>query len=266
MARPRLNPDWLATAEKVREELGDVEFGGRERIFRRYAESRGISVASLRRDVTAAGFIALVEQARPGFSATLRKLSSSAVTELARLYKNDPDGAVAKASAVAKGLLTGAQMTSGRAHRPIQVRRQERQRQKRSFFEFIETHERRITGYWRDGVYGVPDTRLVFLDNIEPRGVVAFAHIGERDANVAQLLTYLGLLRHYDFVFLGIGSRVLPPKWARYLYLTDPKCMRVLDPEGLGIFIYGPSTEGFSNLIETHTWPEHEGHKWPEHN
>ena len=258
MARPRLNPDWLSTAERIRSELADAEFGGREAIFRRNAEKGVHSVASLRRDVTAATFIASVEKLRPEFGAVLRTLSSSMVTELARLYRTDPEGAVQKSIATAKGLLTGTEMTKGRTRRPIQASRRLREHQKRSFFEFVKAHEPRISGYWDEEVFGLPNTRVVFLDGVDSQGVVAYAHVDDKGARVTQLLTYLGLLRYYDYVFLGISLDHLPTRWAKYLYLTDPKGLRVLDPQGLGISIYGPSAVDFSNLIETHTWPEHD--------
>lgn len=175
------------------------------------------------------------------------------------MYRSDPEGAVQKANAAAQGFLTGAQVTAERTHRPILASRQMRQRQKGFFFEFIRTRERRISGYTREGVYGLPDTNVVFLDNVKLLGVVAFAHVGEPDASVAQLLTYLGLLKYYEHVFLGISSSHLPPRWAKYLQLTDPEYKRMLDPAGLGVTIFGPSVMGFSNLIEEHDWLDDNG-------
>jgi hypothetical protein len=263
MARPRLNPDWLSTAERIRSELEAADFGNRGQIFRQHAESGVHSVASLRRDVTAAGFIASVGKIRPEFAANLRKLSSSSVTEVARLYRSAPERAVQQAEAAAKGLLTSAQMNAERSQRPIQAGRQVRQQQKTLFFNFIAAHEQRIDGYLGEGVYGLPDARLVLLDGTNSSGVVAFARVGEPDADVAQLLTYLGLLRYYEYVFLGISAGRLPARWAKYLQMTDPQFKRALDPEGLGISIYGPSARGFSNLIEEHPWPEYGRRKSP---
>ena len=207
MARP-LNENWLPIADEIRAEIGRAEVGEKGAIVRRFAEETGYSKSSLNRDITAAGFIAEVTSEFPGFTADLRKLGSSTVNEVARLFRKNRSSAIKYARSAADGTLTRREIVwernprLGRKQRAYQ--HQELRPKQLEFLEFIKGEAKlpvlRVIDPKPNGLPIVASTPL----NIG-MGCAAFHTMAKATPSAERLLPYLALLSFYDVVFLGIN-------------------------------------------------------------
>lgn len=212
-----MNESWLARAERIRAEIAEAEHGEKGAIVNKHAEETGYSVPSLNRDMTAAGFIAQRDADLPEFAKELRRLSSSVVNELARLFKMDKAKAVEQARMAVRGDATRREIIQRRDPR-LQRKRQQRSTQQSEFYEFIKTE--------RDPRFSLtpdmpPLSGLPRAITFEARGGVsacaAFVPASKFPPPPSRIVSYLSFLLFYDVLFLGVDSSGLPYDWAQHI-------------------------------------------------
>jgi hypothetical protein len=242
MARPR-NPNWLATADEIREQIAASHFGQKNAIFRRYAEETGYAVSSLKRDVIAANFIAEARSQNPAFAADLRKLGSTTVTELARLFRENPAKALETARSAAHGTATRNDIVVERRVRPRADNAVRRHKNVAEFLYFLQRNGS-LPGSLEAAEkvrFGPPHTGA-FRSVTGETACVAYIQVNGPDTNPDALHFHLGLLLFYDHVFLGVPIVHLPEDWIETL-----KSMKTA-PDRLHVF--GQDSGGYMEL-----WP-----------
>jgi hypothetical protein len=208
-------------AERLRRELQAAKYGTKAAILQRYSDETGFHPASLRRDVMALDFIDRVEKQHPEFAAELRKLGSTSILELSRLYETDPAGAQEAALAAVSGKETRRQLSARRPKYESELRRGIRKEALRAFESIASRYYLERFGH-RASLAGCAEGELetgIHFSRRSTRGSVCFAYcrLKGTKGTLKQFLPYLGLCQLFGELLMAIDLGEVPEDWWRAL-------------------------------------------------
>lgn len=212
---PRPPSDWLPRARKLRKELRDAHFGDKREIFEKHAESTGYTVETLKKEVTAADFVARMEGEFAEFAGHLKALGVAAVVELARLYRDDKQSAIERAREVAEGQRPWTDIRRFRKTSQFAESNNKRRALLETLVEYVESQ--RGTFRVRESVpTSAPGASLAYRLDRGGELCVALQLVGNM-ASYDKLAACLALLAFYDVVIVGIDQFKVPHEWLHFL-------------------------------------------------
>ena len=210
-------PAWLVRAQEVRQLLSQARFGQKGIILAERAKATGYAVSTLKREMAAADFVERMDKEDPALGSALRELGGNAVTEISRLFVDDPKLARATATAAAAGSIPEADIRRARQATAVGSPSRTGRQKSLEFLQFLTEKGRR---------YGIFDTRrprilgalMEFQMHDNLRGGICTGCAvfdGSISENIERVDRHLAMLFFYDRLVVGFDAQHVPPIWER---------------------------------------------------